>query len=101
MISWILFVNSFECHNITKVFLESVPDQGEVLGDIVDHRSETRKTSSYHSFVVEDDQLDPLGVGECGHLRPEPGRFSSLEAVESVVQGLEENEGKFDLARLG
>ena len=49
---------------------------------------------------MEDDQLDPLGEGECGHRRPEPGRFSSLEAVESVVQGLEENEGKFDLARL-
>ena len=52
---------------------------------------------------MEDDQLGPLGVGECGHRRPEPGRFSSLEAVavESMVQGLEENEGEFDLARLG
>ena len=52
---------------------------------------------------MEDDQLDPLGEGECGHRRPEPGRFSSLEAVEveSVIQDLEENEGKFDLARLG
>ena len=49
---------------------------------------------------MEDDQLDPLGEGECGHRRPEPGRFSSLEAVESMVQGLEKNEGKFDLARL-
>ena len=50
---------------------------------------------------MEDDQLGPLGEGECGHRRPEPGRFSSLEAVESVVRGLEESEGKFDLARLG
>ena len=49
---------------------------------------------------MEDDQPDPLGEGECGHRGPEPGRFSSLEAVESVVQGLEENEGKFDLAML-
>ena len=50
---------------------------------------------------MEDDQPDPLGVGECGHRRPDPGRFSSLEAVEIVIQGLEENEGKIDLARLG
>ena len=50
---------------------------------------------------MEDDQLGPLGVGECGHLWPEPGRFSLLEAVESMVQGLEENEEKSDLARLG
>ena len=51
---------------------------------------------------MEDDQLDPLGVGECGHQRLEPGRFSSLEAVavESGIQRLEESEGEFDLARL-
>ena len=49
---------------------------------------------------MEDDQLGPLGVGECGHQRPGPGRFSSLENVESVTWGLEESEGKFDLARL-
>ena len=52
---------------------------------------------------MEDDQLDPRSVAECGLLRPEPGRFSSLEAVavESVIHDLEGNEGKFDLARLG
>ena len=50
---------------------------------------------------MEDDQLDPLGEGECGHRRPEPGSFSSLEAVENAIQGLEESEGKIDLARLG
>ena len=52
---------------------------------------------------MEGDQLDPRSVAECGLLRPEPGRFSSLEAgaVDSVIHDWEGNEWKCDLARLG
>ena len=44
--------------NVTKVLLEGVPDQGEVLGDVIDHGAKARETGSNDSFVMEDDELD-------------------------------------------
>lgn len=40
------------------VVLEAVPDQLEVLGDVVDDRAEARQATGHHRLLVLQDQLD-------------------------------------------
>ena len=57
-ISWILFMNFLERVEMPEILFEAVSDESEVLGDIINHRPETRETSRYNRFVMKKNELD-------------------------------------------